>query len=450
VTLGGGEVTLLDLTYAYTPFANNGLQTGLTLAPADRTPSSRQFEPVAILEIRRGDGAVLYRQQPAQPQPVVDAGLAYLITDILSDDEARAETFGANSPLKLSRPAAAKTGTTDDYRDSWVVGYTPDLVTGVWVGNSDGTPMRDLLSARAAGAIWHAFMEDALAGVPARPFPRPANIVTREVCKLSGLLPTPDCPDKIQGIFTTEDVPTRPDDLYRRVEVCKVNGKLATDLVPANARESKVFVVFPPPDTDWGSKNGFPTAPTQRCDDVYRGVKVAEIDAPGPEATVTGTVQVAGSAMLDDFNHLDLEIGAGPSPTVWTKITDSRTQGVDHALLGVWDASRYPSGRYTLRLMVYDRFGNSIQRQSPVTVGSPPTPTPASSPAPFPGLVVPILGATPPTTPQPAPAGATPGQPARTPIPVPARPTPQGLFPTTVQPNPAPTPAPPTPTLRRR
>src|SRR3954447_19949450 len=147
VTLGGGEVTLLDLTYAYTPFANDGLQAGLPLAPADRTPRSRQLEPVAILEIRRGDGAVLYRQQPAQPQPVVDAGLAYLITDILSADEARAETFGTNSPLKLSRPAAAKTGTTDDYRDSWVIGYTPDLVTGVWVGNSDGSPMRDVLGA---------------------------------------------------------------------------------------------------------------------------------------------------------------------------------------------------------------------------------------------------------------------------------------------------------------
>src|SRR6185369_14986472 len=98
VTLGGGEVNLLDLTYAYTPFANNGQQAGLPLAAADRTPASRQFEPVAILEIRNGAGAVLYQQQPAASQSVVDPGLAYLITDILGDDEARAETFGLNSP----------------------------------------------------------------------------------------------------------------------------------------------------------------------------------------------------------------------------------------------------------------------------------------------------------------------------------------------------------------
>src|SRR3954447_24316619 len=437
VTLGGGEVTLLDLTYAYTPFANNGLQTGLPLASADRPPSSRQFEPVAILEIRRGDGAVLYRQQPAQPQPVVDAGLAYLITDILSADEARAETFGTNSPLKLSRPAAAKTGTTDDYRDSWVVGYTPDLVSGVWVGNSDGTPMRDLLSARAAGAIWHQFMESALADVPPRPFPRPADVMTREVCKLSGLLPTPECPDKIQAIFTPADLPNRPDDPYRRVDVCKATGKLATDLTPANARESRVFVQFPPPDTDWGPKNGFPAPPSQRCDDVYRGLKLAEIDAPGPETTVTGTMQVVGSAVLDDFNHMDLEVGAGPSPTVWTKITDGRTEGVDRALLGVWDTSRYPPGRYTLRLVVYDRFGNSIQRQSPVTVGSTVAPTPVRSPAPFvPPQLPPLFG------------GPTPGPTAPARPPAGPSPVPNGRF-STPQPIINPLPGS-TPTPRRR
>jgi len=402
VTLGGGEVNLLDLTYAYAPFANNGMQNGQPLAEADRNPTSRQFEPVAILEIRRADGALLYQKQPTDPVPIVDAGQAYLITDILSDDEARAETFGLNSPLKLSRPAAAKTGTTDDYRDSWVIGYTPDLVTGVWVGNSDGTPMRDVVSAQAAGAIWHEYMEDALAGVPPHPFNRPANVITREVCKLSGLLPTPECPEKIQASFVPEDFPNRPDDLYRREDVCKVNGKLATDLVPANARESRVYVVFSPPDTDWGPRNGYPAPPAQRCDDVYKGVKVAEIDAPNPETPVSGTVQVIGSAMLDDFHHLDLEVGAGPNPTVWSKITDGRTEGVDRALLGVWDTSRFPPGRYTLRLAVYDAFGNSIQRQSPVTVGgAAPTPTPVRSPAPLaPGLIPPLFGATP--APQPA------------------------------------------------
>jgi len=433
VTLGGGEITLLDLTYAYTPFANNGLQTGNPLAAAARTPSSRQFEPVGILEIRNAAGAILYQQRPAEPKQVADPGLAYLITDILGDDAARAETYGPNSPLKLSRPSAVKTGTTDDFRDSWVVGYTPDLVTGVWVGNSDGSPMKDVQGASGAGRIWHQFMEEGLDGVPARPFQRPAEVVEREVCQLSGLLPTPDCPKTVAELFTPTDLPNRPDDLYRRVEVCKVNGKLAFDLVPSNARESRVFVSFPEPYTEWAAKNGYPPPPSQRCDDVYKGVRVAEIDGPGPETPLTGTVQVVGSAMLDDFGHLDLEVGAGPNPTVWTKITDGRTEGVDRALLGVWNTTGFPAGRYTLRLTVYDEFGNAIQRISPAVVGSPPTPTPAASPAPFvPPAMPPLFGPTP--APAPAPAPVAPGRPTAVPSP-----NPNGRF-APVQPTPTPTP----------
>jgi hypothetical protein len=257
------------------------------------------------------------------------------------------------------------------------------------------------------------------------------------------LQPTPECPERIQALFTPANLPSRPDDLYRRVEICKVNGKLAFDLVPANARESKVFVVFPSPDTEWGPKNGYPAPPSQRCDDVYRGVQVAKIDGPPAEGPVTGTVQVVGSAMMDDFHHLDLEVGAGPNPTVWTKITNARTEGVDRALLGVWNTASFPAGRYTLRLSVYDSVGNVIQSASPVMVGTTAaSPVPAGSPGPLPpSLIPPLFGPTP--TPQAPvqPAGPTPGPPSlvppmfgpRTPVPPsatagPAGPTPGTRF----------------------
>lgn len=371
VTLGGGEVTLLDLTYAYMPLANGGLHTGLPLDAGARTPTSRQHQPVVILEIRSGGGRVLYQHAPPSPREVVNPGLAYLITDILADDQARAETFGRNGPLRLSRPAAAKTGTTDDFRDSWAVGYTPDLVTGVWVGNSDGSPMRDVLGASGAGRIWHDFMEEALAGIPPRPFARPADVAEHEVCALSGLLVTPDCPKRARELFTPINYPRKHDDLHRRVEVCKVNGKLAFEGVPANARESRVFVVLPSHSADWAARNGFPPPPTQRCDDVYQGIKVAEIERPPPESPVGGVVQVVGSAMLDDFHHLDLEVGAGSAPLQWVKLTNARTHGVDRALLGVWDTTGYAPGRYTLRLTVYDSLGNSVERISPAVVAPP-------------------------------------------------------------------------------
>jgi hypothetical protein len=271
--------------------------------------------------------------------------------------------------------------------------------------------------------------------VPARPFTRPADVTTREVCKLSGLLPTPECPEKIQAIFTPNNVPNKPDDLYRRMDVCKVNGKLAFVLVPANARESRVFVVFPPPDADWGPKNGFPGPPAQRCDDVYRGLKVADISSPGPESPVSGNIQVVGSAMMDDFHHLDLEVGAGANPSVWTKLTDRRTEGVDRALLGVWNTTGFPSGRYTLRLTVYDSFGNAINHVSPVTLAPGVTPVIFGSPGPQgPSLIPPLFG----PTPAPQPTGPTPPSTGVTPVLTPRTPAPTGAPPATT----------PTPTTR--
>ncbi|MBA2448684.1 MAG: PBP1A family penicillin-binding protein, partial [Chloroflexi bacterium] len=384
VTLGGGEVTLLDLTYAYAPFANNGVQNGVPLDPRALQPSSRLYDPVAILEIKNGTGQVLYQHPRQGGSEVAHPSLAYLITHILADDEARAETFGPDSSLQLPRPSAAKTGTTDEYRDSWIVGYTPDLVAGVWVGNTDNRPMKDVGGASGAGKVWNAFMQEALVDTPPRAFPRPPDIVEVEICALSGLLPTPECPKRAKELFAEANRPARADDVHRRVELCKVNGKLAFDQVPISARETKVFVVFPAPYTEWGPKNGFPLPPSQRCDDVYRGARVAEISRPGPETPVSGVVQVIGSARMDDFNRLDLEVGAGATPTQWTKLTNGRTQGVDNALLGVWDTSGLGAGRYTLRLTVYDSLGNTVQKTSPAVVGvpAPPSPAPVASPTP--------------------------------------------------------------------
>ncbi len=165
VTLGGGEVSLLDLTYSYQGFANNGIQIG---EPIERPENGyRIYDPVSILSVTDGSGRTLYEHHADRGREVVNPSLAYLITHMLSDDDARTDTFGRNGPLALGRSSAGKTGTTDDYRDSWVVGYTPDLLTGVWVGNNDGSPMRDVQGAAGAGRIYKAYMVDALGNTEA-------------------------------------------------------------------------------------------------------------------------------------------------------------------------------------------------------------------------------------------------------------------------------------------
>ncbi len=149
LTLGGGEVTLLELTAAYAALASDGQQVPV--------------EPILAAVDSRGRPVPLARRPAGEPLRAVSPAAAFLVTDILADNAARTPMFGANSPLKLSRPAAAKTGTTDDWRDNWTVGYTRYLVTGVWAGNTDGRPMKQVSGVSGAGPIWHDFMEGVLA-----------------------------------------------------------------------------------------------------------------------------------------------------------------------------------------------------------------------------------------------------------------------------------------------
>ncbi|MEI2692857.1 MAG: transglycosylase domain-containing protein [Anaerolineae bacterium] len=170
LTLGGGEVSLLELTGAYATFANGG----------------RKVTPYAIERIEDVDGNILWRaphdSELRTTHHALDPRVAYLITDILSDDDARAPSFGRNSVLKLGRPAAVKTGTTTDWRDNWTVGYTPNLVGGVWVGNADNTPMAGVSGVSGAGPIWRDVMEMAHKGLPAARFRQPDGLVRAEVC----------------------------------------------------------------------------------------------------------------------------------------------------------------------------------------------------------------------------------------------------------------------------
>lgn len=227
LTLGGGEVRLLEEVAAYAAFANGG----------------RRVTPVMVLRVEDAEGHVLWTPPSGEGARVLDPRVAYLITDVLSDDHARLPTFGEGSVLDLSRPAAVKTGTTTDFRDNWTVGYTPDLVTGVWVGNADNEAMRRVSGVTGAGPIWHDVMEAALQGRPPQDFPRPAGLVEVEVCALSGLRPGPDCPHRVTETFIAGTAPQRACDVHRRVD-----GQLVLDLPPeaqAWAREQGLTQAAP-------------------------------------------------------------------------------------------------------------------------------------------------------------------------------------------------------------
>jgi membrane peptidoglycan carboxypeptidase len=189
LTLGAGSVRLLEMTAAYGVLANGGVR-------VDTTP---------FLRISTLDGRVLhelgepYRDKEIWPQ------VAYMVTDILADAAARRPMFGTVLDLTGGRTAAVKTGTANDYRDSWTIGYTPSLVVGVWVGNTDNSPMLQVAGSLGAGYIWKDFMDAALAGRPDEPFPLPPDLVRAPVCpgsKDTDLFmggPPPSCPEPLRA-----------------------------------------------------------------------------------------------------------------------------------------------------------------------------------------------------------------------------------------------------------
>ena len=247
VTLGGGEVRLLDLTAAYGIFANEGWR----------------VDPVYLLRVATRGGDTLYewRQNPPSVR-VIDPRVAYLITDILSDDEARMFGFGRNSMLNIGRPAAAKTGTTTNFRDNWIVGYTPDLIAGVWVGNANNQPMVDVTGVSGAAPIWNAFMRQVLLGQPEQPFIEPPGIVRVEVCAFSGLLPTPACQQTRMERFIDGTQPTTPDTLYQRFTIDAATGALADETTPPERRAERTYIVLPEQARDWGLRNGYLPPPS--------------------------------------------------------------------------------------------------------------------------------------------------------------------------------------------
>jgi membrane peptidoglycan carboxypeptidase len=208
-TLGGVDVSLLDMTYAYSVLAGYGEAAGVehnneTLLHGQ---GQRPLDPVAVLTVSTDNNKLLYRAK-GEKQRIVPANATYLVTDVLKDDSARVSMFGANSALNLQgRPAAVKTGSSDETRDLWAIGYTTQLVTGVWVGNADNKPMNGT-SSLVAAPIWREFMNAALKDKPVAQFPVPSGIEFAKVCATTGAAPTNSCPKVVTEPFLSGRLPS--------------------------------------------------------------------------------------------------------------------------------------------------------------------------------------------------------------------------------------------------
>lgn len=177
LVLGGREVSLMDEMTAYGVFANKGVK----------------MDPITILEVKDNNGKVLFKAKEKDGEKVLSEEIAFLISHILLDNNARSDAFGSNSLLNVAgKTVAVKTGTTDQKRDNWTIGYTPSYVVGVWVGNNDNSPMNPAIASGVTGAspIWHDIMARVLKDKKDEAFSVPKNVVAVQVDSVGGGMPT--------------------------------------------------------------------------------------------------------------------------------------------------------------------------------------------------------------------------------------------------------------------
>ncbi len=436
LTLGGGEVKLLEMTGAFAVLDNGGVR----------------LPPTPILRIEDSEGSVLVDNTVREGEQVVSSQHAYLITSILSDNQARCRAFSCPSIIELSRPAAVKTGTTNDYRDAWTIGYTPDLVVGVWVGNSDNTPMVNLPGAAGAGPIWRAFMESAHKDLPVRDFVRPPGIVEHEICANSGARPTEHCPKRKVEIFAEDQPPLGEEhDWYQMVKMDNFTRLRANELCQDQVVEELMVVIEDKRGREWAQAhpeyfNELPLAPIEFCTDATDRPEIS-ISQPSGGSEVHGVVQVVGTVLVPDFSHYEVLYGIGDDPIGWGFVSGPHKTQVRDGLLTEWDTDHLAPGLYTLRVTAFNKAMRSVEARVQVNVYHPtktpsPTPVPTETPTP-----VPTLTGTPTETPVP-PASDTP-TPSPTPVPTVAPTTPPTAPPTspptsvpTKKPTNTPTPTP--------
>jgi penicillin-binding protein 1C len=407
LTLGGGEVSLKEMTGVFSVIANGG----------NRVP------PVAISKILDHDGNVVYEYQPEPGEQVIRPEHAFLISSILSDNEARAPMFGANSALNLPFTAAAKTGTSNDFRDNWTLGYTPDIAVGVWVGNADYSPMKDISGLTGAAPIWSEFMQYAvqqLAGGTPTPFFKPSGIVDRVICSISGTDPSQWCPNQRSEYFAADQLPLpSSQDLWAKVVFDTWTGLRASDSCNDFTKEEFALNVTDPWAVGWiqNDSQGKTWAEDMGFTNPIRFAPSRECQANDPHPVIEFSTLSEGQAILSapleifakidvpsDFKDYSLSYGLGDNPVEWKNLLESSQPVSQPTKIFTWDLKDLPQGVFTLKITMNSIRGGYAEKKIHLNMMvSTPTPTVTSTPTLTPTATI---TTTPTPTPSPSPTAS--------------------------------------------
>lgn len=379
--VGATDVRLFDMMQAYGAIANGGVLNAL----------------YSIESVTDSDGTPVVLQVPEDPGRVMRPQVAFLLQNILSDDTVRAPAFGANSVLNVSGYpglVGAKTGTTNDIRDLWTMGFARNLVTGVWIGRVDDAPMRNLDSLSTAGVVWNQVMENALSRRQRPPgFQNPGDIVQLTICDLTGTLPGENCPGRRNELFIVNQPPAPADQgIVMAIPIDTWTFRRANDICPDNL-EFRTFANIPDPFAiTWLSTTGRQTAnllglpqeieaPPELACDLNTTLPTARVLAPADGEVVNGIIQITGSAAAQNFARYQLEYAPLGNPNNFVPITGAITdqRPTSGTVLGEWDTRNVPNGDYIIRLAMFatqQSGGGYLYRTTRVRVENiPPTPT---------------------------------------------------------------------------
>jgi 1A family penicillin-binding protein len=466
LALGGGEIPPLQMAGAFATLANQG----------------RYLPPYTINRIEDRQGNIIYEQTPPATAQVVRPEHAYLLSHILADNNARLEEFGANNLLQIpGHRVAVKTGTSgssaNDVRDGWTIGYSPYVVTAVWIGNTSNQPIGPGQSGyRLAAPIWNSFMTRYHADKPPLDFIRPPGIVEAEICADFGTRPDPACANRIIELFAGDQPPL--DDTQSAIVTAPVDlwtGLRANEFCGESVYETSFFTVLVSGNPDvlererllaqrwleetpagqaWaaGRNIALPLKlpPEQACD-ANTPRPVVTINQPQNGSEIGGLVEIRGTAKGPNFAGYQVEWGISHNPEGWGIVQERRGEQVEDGLLATWDVSELDySGPVTIRVLIFGPDNPATPEEDRVMLESrvlltllAPTPTPTGTATATPTTT---------TTPTLTPTGTATLTPTFTPTPlatVPVTPTPtptltppvQDVTPTpepTVEPSPTP------------
>lgn len=371
-----------------------------------------------------------------EPTQVLDRPVAYLLQNILSDNQSRSDQFDLNSPMVISglptqNVVGAKSGTSIGGSDLWTAGFTNNRVVTVWMGTVNDGQTFETSGVDVAGPVWNAVMRKALEDNPPGEFRPPEGVATAQICALTGTLPDDTCAVIRNEFFAQTRQPPPPDQGFSvQRQVDSWTGLLANNFCPENVVTRSYVDVQDPYAIQWlngagqnyaqrvGLNPPIQSVPQQACDQ-NTPIPVVRLSSPGGGQSVQGSVAIIGQVSAQDFSRYQIELAPVTTPGAFSTIIGPVQQQQPGAgsTLGTWNTTTLANGEYTLRLAVFANNGGFVFRNIQVTVNNPdptatptvpPTIAPTAFPTPFPTQPLPFDTLTPIPGNQAAPGGPTP------------------------------------------